>query len=270
MKKLKYLGLIMIIAFMLTGCGEKDSTSGGIDNGSNKKVSYYTNAETIYFNAETGKVCSDYKEENSKVENTKGCLKWYLYSDNGNKTVNLLLDHNITQKMIWTEKREYKNGPNSEFLDTLKNKTQDWKGVKDRTDKYSLKDGEIDYTIDYTGYKARIISQEEIMNIIKDTYSNGEDNNMIYFNKSTCSNKDYSSKCEFGWLFDRTGSSCKSVGCYNDGGDEYWTSTAYLDDKYSPVWAVKSNGVIRHETVGFKDTGKGIRPVITIDKSIIK
>lgn len=258
MKKLKYLGLIMIIAFMLTGCGEKDSTSGGIDNGSNKKVNYYTNAETIYFNAETGKICSDYKEENSKVENTKGCLKWYLYSDNGNKTVNLLLDHNITQKVIWTEKREYKNGPNSEFLDTLKNKTQDWKGVKDRTDKYSLKDGEIDYTIDYTGYKARIISQEEIMNIIKDTYSIGEDG-ATYFNKKTCSGNS-KSECEYSWLFDRTGAN----------GEEYWTSTARLDEKYCPVWAVKSIGAIYPVTVGFKDTGKGIRPVITIDKSIIK
>ena len=58
MKKIKYLSLIMILTLVLTGCGDKTTSSGGIDNGSNKEVKYYSNAETIYFNAETGKKCN--------------------------------------------------------------------------------------------------------------------------------------------------------------------------------------------------------------------
>ena len=44
MKNVKYLSLIMIMALMLTGCGDKENSSGGIDNVSNKNVEYYIEA----------------------------------------------------------------------------------------------------------------------------------------------------------------------------------------------------------------------------------
>lgn len=269
MKNVKYLGLIMVMALMLTGCGEKENSSGGIDNGSNKKVEYYSNAETIYFNAETGKKCDNYKEENSEYENTSGCLKWYLYSDNGDKTVNLLLDHNISKTIIWNTKENLVNGPSDELLNTLKENTKNWTGVNDRKDKYSLDLGEINYTIDYKGYKARLISKEEIMYIVGDTSMAGENNN-IYFNKSTCKfDRDSTPKCEYGWLFDRTQSDCKNYGCFNNGGSSYWTSTAQSNDRYKTAWRVYL-GYLSPSTVDFKDGSVGIRPVITIDKSLIK
>lgn len=268
MKKIKYLGLIMIIALMLTGCGDNGTSSGGIDNGSNKKVEYYSNAETIYFNAETGKVCSDYEETNSKTGNTKGCLKWYLYSDNGDKTVNLLLDHNISDSITWSTRENLVNGPSDELLNTLKENTKNWTGVDDRKDKYTLNSGEINYTIDYKGYKARLISAEEIKKIVEDTSS--VESGDIYFNKSTCEyDRDSTPKCEYGWLFDRTQSDCKNYGCFNEGGSSYWTSTAYSNDSYKTAYRVYL-GFLTPSTVDYKDISIGIRPVITIDKSLIK
>ena len=270
MKKIKYLGLIMIMALMLTGCGSNGNSNGGIDNGSNKKIDYYSNAETIYFNAETGKKCDNYTEENSKYDNTSGCLKWYLYSDNGDKTVNLLLDHNISSSMGWNKEEDVKSGPSKSLLNTLKEKTSNWTGVNDRKDKYILNPSDsINYTIDYSGYKARLISKEEIMRLIEDTYSTGE-NNMIYFNKSTCGEKRNSgSKCEFGWLFDRTYSDCKNYGCLNNDGNWYWTSTYYDNNR---AWLVDNVGHLQAIPVDKDYTGVGgsIRPVITIDKSLIK
>lgn len=268
MKNVKYLGLIMIMALMLTGCGDKENSSDGIDNGSNKKVEYYSEAETIYFNAETGKICNDYKEENSEYKNTSGCLKWYLYSDNGDKTVNLLLDHNISNSITWNTRENLINGPSDELLNTLKENTKNWVGVDNRKDKYTLNLGEINYTIDYTGYKARLISAEEIKLIVEDTSSNEKGD--IYFDKSTCKfDRDSTPKCKYGWLFDRTQSDCKNYGCFNEGGSSYWTSTAYSNDSYKTAYRVYL-GFLSPSSVDYTDVSIGIRPVITIDKSLVK
>ena len=267
MKKIKYLSLIMILTLVLTGCGDKTTSSGGIDNGSNKEVKYYSNAETIYFNAETGKKCNNYEESNSDTKNTSGCLKWYLYSDNGDGTINLLLDHNITNHINWAKDGEGKNGPSKEFLNTLKETTNKWAGVKDRKDKYTLSQN---YTIDYKCYKARLISEEENMNIIVQYTSKLNYNTQIYFDKDNC---DYNktNNCSYGWLFDRTQSDCSSYGCLNDGGHSYWTSTAFIGSQIK-AWEVTLNFVYPASTeITDTDLGNlGIRPVITIDKSLIK
>lgn len=268
MKKVKKLSLIIIMVLMLTGCGDNENLNGGIGN---NKVEYYKNAETVYFNAETGKICSDYKEENSDNENTGGCLKWYLYSDNGDKTVNLLLDHNISKPIIWNTSDDMKNGPSKELLDTLKKETSDWSGVDDRKDKYSLDLGEINYTIDYKGYKARLISKEEIMGIISGTSIAGE-SNRIYFNKSTCKfDSGKTPDCEYGWLFDRTASNCKDYGCSNNSDRSsfyYWTSTAFSKNK--TVWTINSMAYVYPQSADDTYSGTSIRPVITIKKSLVK
>ena len=267
MKKVKYFSLIMLLALMLTGCGDKENSNNGIDNGDNKEVVYYSDVETIYFNAETGKKCDNYEESNSNTGNTKGCLKWYLYSDNGNKTVNLLLDHNITSTIDWNTRENLINGPSDELLTALKENTKNWTGIDDRKDKYTLNLGEINYTIDYKGYKARLISAEEIKEIVKDTSST--EDGKIYFDKSTCSyDWDSTPKCQYGWLFDRTQGDCKNYGCYNDGGSSYWTSTAYSNDRYKTAYRVYL-GYLAPTTIETDYSSIGIRPVITISKDAL-
>lgn len=152
----------MLLALMLTVFGDKGNLNNSIDNGDNKEVVYYSDVETV-------KKCDNYEESNSNTGNTKGCIKWYLYSGNGNNTVNLILDHNITDPMSWNIEEDANNGPSASLLNALKEKTSNWTGINDRKDKYNFNNSNIKYTIDYKGYKARLISKEEIMNIINDT-----------------------------------------------------------------------------------------------------
>ena len=58
----------------------------------------YNLGDVVYYNPETDAICTDYVEANSERDVTSGCLKWYVYNVNGNKT-KLILDHNIDSSM---------------------------------------------------------------------------------------------------------------------------------------------------------------------------
>jgi len=61
------------------------------------------NGTIVYFNPETGLICDDYIEENSTTENKSGCLKWYMFNNQEDATtVNLLLAHNTTAQINWS------------------------------------------------------------------------------------------------------------------------------------------------------------------------
>ena len=70
------------------------------------------------------------------------------------------------------------------------------------------------------------------------------------------------------WLFDNT-KECTSYGCdiADDSTYGYWTSTPYAGDA-SSAWYVNSNGHLSLNYVDY-DIYNGVRPVITISKSII-
>lgn len=279
MRKIKYLSLFSILLLVITGCTNSNSTT----NNETKNATYYDNVKIVYFNPTTGKKCNDYIEENSKHLNTTGCLKWYAYSENRDGTVNMMLDHGVTVGINWTTEQTNENGPSSEFLNALKDSTSSWNGVETRNDKYFLDNGQSKYTIDYTGFKARIISAEEIKEI----------NDADYFELQNSRETNRSLRVE-GWMLDRISSLCSEVGCENspiDGSncvylDEshnymynctsaYWTSTAYndcKDEQYCPKIGVYyisgSSGTMCYEEISSVRTT--IRPVITIKKSIIK
>lgn len=134
--------------------------------------------EEVFFNPYTGLPC--HKANAWSQNNHAGeCYRWYVIKDNGD-SYDLLLDHNLGAKVPWLSYEdfisaggapdEYGISGNNRFgpltaLKELQKATSSFKNVETLTAEdnvsRSAADG-ADYTIDYTGYKARLISAAEL------------------------------------------------------------------------------------------------------------
>lgn len=214
-------------------------------------TTYYPDGTEVYFNVTTGKKC-DTDASLSTVGTNVGCMKFYAFGDDAiNKTkINLILDHNTTAYSAWTDLNTEENtlGPIN-VLEHLKNDTQTWVGVLPQPNYvYS------NYRIDYTGLNARLITIEEINTIL------GINTDMLASGYVVPNN--------FNWLFDRTSTTCTSLGCPNNSDVEvngYWTSTS---ESTLNAWGVGPASLESKEVNS--DANYGIRPVITVDKAKLK
>ena len=238
-------------------------------------ISVYEDGTAVYYNPETGQICDDYVEANSLNENKSGCMKWYIFNDEESKdTVDMILDHNIVYLDLWNSSGFTDSGPGSDsgdLLGDLKSYTSSWVGVPARTDSYT--DPLNGYTIDYSGYKARLIEANEIWQITQSTNGKSGWNSAVdsyfFFEGSSLSGQGTS---KYAWLYDYT-YNCTSYGCNiaDSGTYGYWTSSA-SSYNYFYVWTVdESGGISPVKSPKEGDTiNYGLRPVITIDKSLLK
>ncbi len=221
-------------------CFVKEDTESGND---------INDGQIVYFNPETGKLCSEYKEENSINETKTGCLKWYTFGGNNKSDyINLILDHNTTYNVVYNS---YGDASMSEAKTALINDTISWK-----------KDLEI-----------RLITANEIAQIT------GNKN----FNSATSGYKDWfyldtnstsydpnrgEGTSKYYYLFDYL-NSCSGFGCKisDDNTYGYWVQTP-VKDRPSSVWYVSINGTLSDLPVTTANAC-GIRPVITVRKSEI-
>lgn len=284
MKKIKCLSLAMIMAFMLTGCGgngtlNNESKDESTPTNDKVNIDYYSEVKEVYFNPITGQKCNDYIEENSINENKSGCMKWYVFSENSDDTVNMILDHNTTYKVSWTQKENNLNGPD-EALKQLKDDTKDWAGVPTRHDNYKntgkykeqVNDNEWvekerEYAISYDGYKARLITAQELALVTgnKDWKETGTTTHFYFGSESDSDFQNYSNRGNYSWLYNYT-YGCKDKDCdiEDDNTYGYWTASALYKDL---AFVVHFGGMVYNEKV---TSQKGIRPVITIDKSLVE
>ena len=255
-------------------------------NPTNKKyeakpsVKKYNNGEVVYFNVTTGEKCSDYTETQSNTGVKEGCMKFYAFNDNGGDTLNLILDHNTTATVAWNSSGSNVNGP-KEVLDQLKNDTSSWKGTITPTNytmNQSSQTSKASYTIDYSEYKARLITANEIAEITGNTtWDEKNASREFYFDTNTQTPSDTcksenTSGCKYGWLYDRTNTSCTEFGCLNNSDQTtygYWTASSYAADSTYALY------VYYYATVDNYNGGRGViassdygvRPVITVLKS---
>jgi len=283
---------------------EVDETSGlGIDANpkllNNKYVASaktYSNGEAVYFNVTTGNKCpsSDYTEIQSNIGTKSGCMKFYAFNDDGGDTVNLFLDHNTTATIPWISKADYveAGGTESDFgnfgkndkgpltvLKQLKNDTSSWQGTITPSNYTMNQTGQTSnakYTIDYSGYKARLITAQELAQIAGNTSWDEKvaaNSNWYYFDSKTDTESDTcktgnTTGCSYGWLYDRTSTSCTYWGCLNNSDQEtygYWTASSHAATS-SSAWYVHYYTVGNNNYVSYLGNF-GVRPVITISKS---
>ena len=253
-------------------------------NVSDKDVEYtygdviYYNGKIVYFDVATGKACDNYTKENSNTGyngiggtgKQNGCLKFYVFNDFGSDKVNLILDHNTTARVTWYSIGSNELGP-EKVLEQLKTDTDSWMGTEIPTNYELDQSGEFSgtkYTIDYSNYKARIITAKEIAKITEN--STWDENTVIsspfyYFDTKT--QEKSTTGYNYGWLYDRTDIACKDYGCLNNSNVEtagYWTASAVANNGRS-AWYVSKDGSISE---GFVDKSfGGVRPVIEVLKS---
>ena len=240
-----------------------------------EEIPLYKNGEVVYFNVTTGEKCisSDYTETQSNTGTKRGCMKFYVFNDDGKDTVNLILDHNTTAKVVWNSSVSNVNGP-KEILPQLKNDTSSWKGTETPSnyviDQTEQKKGYAKYTIDYSTYKARLITANEVAQITGNTtWDERTDNRDFYFDTNTgtesltCKSGD-TSGCKYGWLYDRTATDCTTNGCLNNSDKEtygYWTASPFV--AYDLSWFVFSRAGLVSGMVSNSRNG-GVRPVIEV------
>ena len=221
-----------------------------VSNGEVKKVSTtkkFENGTAVYYNPVYGEKCKS-SEAVSTTGTKSGCMKWYVFNDKeGNATVNVILDHNTTAMVAWNSAGN--NSEMKEVADALKKDTNTWKNT------------------------ARLITANEVAKITGhptfDAIQTGQ--SWFCFDTNKSDNTSYCAKAqgtsEYAWLFDYT-NGCTSYGCNTPDSSTYgyWTSTRRVDNS-TQAWHAHSFGYLGLNYV--TDAFDGVRPVITISKSVL-
>ena len=231
----------------------------------------YDNGYIIYFNPVLGRMCSNYSNQNSSTGIRNGCMKWYVFNDTKESVyVDLILDHNTTSSYNWNNDNSTLLGPSVDFMNKLKQDTVTWIGVERRKDSYNLNNVTVNYNVDYTGYRARIITADEIAKI-SNFLSYNEKNSTItsfYFGSNST---DTTKRESYNWLYDRTSLTCITNGCANNSDLDtvgYWTITSLPGSSTNALY-IASVGSLDNSSVSTTNN-IGIRPVITIPKVILE
>ena len=235
----------------------------------------YKNGEEVYFNVDDGTKCTS-SEAVSTTGTKSGCMKFYAFNDDGGDTVNLILDHNTTAKVAWNLSESNASGP-KEVLKQLNDDTKSWVGTKTPSNYTMDQTGQASkakYAIDYSSYKARLITANEIAQITGNTtWDERTASSYYYFDSKTdkasdtCKNGN-TTECSYRWLYDRTGKYCTDYGCLNNSDVDtlgYWTASSHADTS-TIAWIVGNSPQVSSFNVS-NSNGSGVRPVITVLKS---
>ena len=205
------------------------------------QVTTYANGTVVYYNPETNTKCTS-AEAVSTTGTKTGCMKWYVFNDEGNDTVNLLLDHNTTATVAWASNKN--NTKPVEVKTQLESDTSSWN----------------------KSINPRLIEASEIAKITG--FSNWVNSFYYFHTNSNILYKGAAGTNKYAWLFDNT-RECTTYGCNvaDSSTYGYWTKTA-VSATSNDVRYVDNDGQLSGCNVTVTDYF-GVRPVITILKSII-
>lgn len=259
-------------------------------------ITSYINGTEVYFDVANGELCSkeDYHVDNSltgynglieskTTDNQNSCLKFYIFnSSQSDEKVKLLLDHNTTGTIYWSDENTEINeeGP-IQVLNALKLDTNGWLGTQTPSNYTVFQEGAGDYDITYddegteNDFKARLITAKEVADITgngnffeattsHEDYYNFDTNSKLQ--SDTCQ-RGATAGCQYGWLYDRTNSSCTTFGCLNNSrGNEmtgygYWTATSTFGNSKN-AWCVYWDATLYNHAIDV--AAHGVRPVIEI------
>ena len=250
-------------------------------------------------------------DENSTLVTNDGCMRWYVYSkDSSTNEVTMILDHNTSNDIPWISESDWNNPPTNlgisypagtsfssdvynvsknnntingnnkkgplTLLSQLLNDTKNW-DLPAPSYVYSPSDNSYsDYEIDFSNYNARLISAEEIAQIIEKsswTISSGA----VFFEGESPNNQRGQGGSNYSWLFDNL-NNCIGFGCNTDsntnGSAGYWLVSPYIGENPNmnwtyAGWTVNFLGYLNNVNSYDSENGFGVRPVITLPESIL-
>ena len=186
----------------------------------------------------------------SETETKTGCMKWYIYSEDDNN-YNMILDHNTTADVVWNSASFEREMEDAKIA--LENDTSSW-------DK---------------SLKVRLITANEVAKITGNTnFDEATSTTESWFrldsnNRTEVANS--TNKSKYAWLYDYT-DDCEKYGCNIEDSSTwgYWTSThlaGETGEEAYMVWLIAGDGTLGNNAASM--VHYGVRPVITISKSII-
>ena len=232
----------------------------------------YAVGDEVYFDPVKGQRC--YSDEAWTLDDKSvTCYKWNVIkaSDASSDSVELLLDHDLPGDTAWVNLEDYKaaGGTEEEYggsgnnkygpitaLKHLKNVTDSWNGVVTltSTDNVTRQNGSGgNYTIDYNGYKARLISGQEIAAIAGDSDWSPFYASVLNLPTWVYSNMAVNADMEITDVYEHVG---------------YWIDAASGWD-LDGAWYVSGAGGMYNGIENVSMTIDGVRPVVRIMKSNI-
>ena len=203
--------------------------------------------------------------QTTPTELNSGCMKWYVFKDNNNGTVDMLLDHNTVANVEFSVKTSpYLTQEQliNELETILANSISNWSNT----------------------ITARLITGDDIAEITNNqTWNKDTTTSTWYFETHGGTSQPNPYTGAYSWLYDYT-CDCTSYGCEVDDSNSYpttkttgvttsnsysygyWTSTPYASSSAS-VWNVRSYGYLYRSVSS--NAGYGLRPVITVSKSTL-
>ena len=208
------------------------------------QVTTYTNGTVVYYNPVTNAKCTASQAVSTTGTKT-GCMKWYVFNYDGSDKVNLLLDHDTTAAVILISPDTRANGL-IEVKKQLKSDTSTWN----------------------KSINPRLIEASEVAKITNNTAWTAGGSSYYFHTNRNIEYKGPAGTNKYAWLFDNT-RSCTNYGCNvaDPSTYAYWTNTANSGDS-NYAWFVFQNGSLSNFSLD-DAVDLGVRPVITISKSII-
>ena len=200
----------------------------------------------------------------STTETKTGCMKWYIFNDDGNNYT-MILDHNTTARIRWNDDNKNVSYEESNLYSAV----QDLK------------------TTSSWIVEPRLITAAEINTITGKTDFDSTSSNSWYYLDTVTQTKEIfteTKRSKYDWLYNNL-TLCKTdnidYGCsiedkniytgYGTAGEgntyAYWIATIVGDTNGTNVWRVTRAGSLGD--YNSNNPNHGIRPVITISKSII-
>ena len=229
----------------------------------------YAIGDEVYFDPVKGQRC--YSDEAWTLDDkSRTCYKWNVIktSDSSSDTVELLLDHDLPGDTEWVSLEDYQaaGGTEEEYgsygnnkygpitaLKHLKQATDSWNGVVSLTsgDNVTRENGSGgNYIINYEGYKARLISGQELADIAGETEWTPSDYSYLNVPTWLYSNMAISEEMALQDIYEHLA---------------YWTDSAHSSYPYF-AWRVIFGGYVDSYYVS-DASGYGVRPVVKILKS---
>ena len=193
-------------------------------------------------------------ETNSESTTGKkdGCMKWYIFDDSGDNYT-MILDHNTTAKVAYETSGTYKEYAQASIKTQVEADTTGWSGSPSL-----ITANEIAAITKNTGWDSATATSNE--------YFYFGSNSTTVYSSQTAEQK--TKQQSLHWLFDYTdictGNGCQTADSSTDG---YWTQSP-VSNVSVYAWNVDRDGFLNFYSVD-GDYNYGVRPVITIQKSIL-
>lgn len=221
-----------------------------------------------------------------------GCMKFYIYDENSDGTVDMILDHNTSGNIYWDRNATATSSSMKEVAVRLTEDTEDWLGnprLIYADEIAHIVGADREDTIKWDKNK-EVMDYYEPDNIDKITsfYLDGSGTTYSKTDGWKKQVADLENKSRYSWLYDYT--ECERRGCNNYDGryyysndlrkennsesitntgyyiSGYWTQDNTADKRY--VWVVDYTGELKVATAF--GTGWGVRPVITLSKESLE